>query len=107
MSCIQEQPTEGVRPNARENGQIRPSSRRSGYPRCCSSQHLASVLQEGRENANIDAGLGYIWRISVKRRLSWLESCQSGLSSALAVPVVPEHDNRTNTAERFKGGQTQ
>jgi FkbM family methyltransferase len=27
---------------------------------------LASVLQEGRENANIDAGLGVIWRISVK-----------------------------------------
>src|SRR5262249_17366667 len=24
MSCIQEQPTEGVRPNVRENGQIRP-----------------------------------------------------------------------------------
>jgi hypothetical protein len=24
----------------------------------------ASVLQEGRENANIDAGLGFIWRIS-------------------------------------------
>jgi hypothetical protein len=24
MSCIQEQPTEGVRPNARENGQISP-----------------------------------------------------------------------------------
>ena len=43
----------------------------------------------------------------MKRRLSWLESCRSGLSSALAVPVVPEHDNRTNTAERFKGGQTQ
>ena len=72
-----------------------------------SGQHLASVLQEGRENANIDAGLGYIWRISVKRRLSWLESCQSGLSSALALPVVPEHDNRTNTAERCKRGQTQ
>jgi hypothetical protein len=31
-----------------------------------SSQHLASVLQEGRQNANIDAGLGFIWRISVK-----------------------------------------
>jgi hypothetical protein len=30
MSCIQEQPTEGVRPNARENGQIRPSTKRSG-----------------------------------------------------------------------------
>jgi len=27
-------------------------------------QHLASVLQEGRENANIDASLGFIWRIS-------------------------------------------
>jgi len=25
-------------------------------------------LQEGRENANIDAGLGFIWRISVKLR---------------------------------------
>src|SRR5215467_13173326 len=34
MSCIQEQPTERVRPNARENGQIRPSTKRSGYPRC-------------------------------------------------------------------------
>src|SRR5262249_37670780 len=34
MSCIQQQPTERVRPNARENGQIRPSTRRSGYPRC-------------------------------------------------------------------------
>jgi hypothetical protein len=32
-----------------------------------SGQHLASVLQEGRENANIDAGLGFIWRISVER----------------------------------------
>jgi hypothetical protein len=28
-----------------------------------SSQHLASVLQEGRKT-NIDAGLGFIWRIS-------------------------------------------
>jgi C4-dicarboxylate-specific signal transduction histidine kinase len=32
-------------------------------------QHLASVLQKGRENANIDAGLGFIWRISVKPNL--------------------------------------
>jgi hypothetical protein len=30
-----------------------------------SGQYLASVLQEGRENANIDACLGFIWRISV------------------------------------------
>jgi hypothetical protein len=29
-----------------------------------SGQHLASVLQERRENANIDAGSGFIWRIS-------------------------------------------
>jgi hypothetical protein len=29
-------------------------------------QDLASVLQENRENANIDAGLGFIWRISVE-----------------------------------------
>ena len=31
-----------------------------------SGQHLASVLQEGRENANIDASLGFIWRISAE-----------------------------------------
>jgi len=31
-----------------------------------SGQHLASVLQEGRENVNIDAGLGFIWRISAQ-----------------------------------------
>ena len=31
-----------------------------------SGRHLASVLQEGRENANIDAGLGFLWKISVK-----------------------------------------
>ncbi len=35
-----------------------------------SSQHLASVLQEGRESANIDAGLGFIWRISAKSYMS-------------------------------------
>jgi hypothetical protein len=29
-----------------------------------SGKHLASFLQKGRENANIDAGLGFIWRIS-------------------------------------------
>ena len=60
MSCIQEQPTEGVRPNARENGQIRPSTSVRVTRGAGSGQHLASVLQEGRENANIDAGLGFI-----------------------------------------------
>jgi hypothetical protein len=34
-------------------------------PGAVGGQHLASVLQEGWENANIDAGLGFIWRISV------------------------------------------
>src|SRR5436309_8333384 len=34
MSCIQEQPTEGVRPNAMENGQISSSTKRSDYSRC-------------------------------------------------------------------------
>jgi hypothetical protein len=34
-----------------------------------SGQHLASVLKEGRENANSDAGLGFIWRISANVEL--------------------------------------
>src|SRR5262249_40079623 len=33
-----------------------------GLPEAGSGQHLASVLQEGRQNAKIDAGLGFIWR---------------------------------------------
>jgi hypothetical protein len=41
----------------------RPSVRVTGG--AGSGQRLASVLREGRENANIDAGLGFIWRISV------------------------------------------
>jgi Transposase DDE domain group 1 len=64
MSCIQEQPTAGARRNARENGQIRPSTSRVTRG-AGSGQHLASVLQEGWENANIDAGWRFIWRISV------------------------------------------
>src|SRR5499427_9668698 len=68
MSCIQEQPTEGVRPNVRENGQIRPRPSVRASRGVGSGQHLASVLQEGRENANIDAGLGFIWIISAKEK---------------------------------------
>jgi hypothetical protein len=51
-----------------------------------SGQHLASVLQEGRENANIDAGLGFIWRISIKilsqgrRRRLAAQSGRNGIS---------------------------
>ena len=41
-----------------------------------SGQHLASVLQERRENSNIDAGLGFIWRISVNTKTRRLpDSC--------------------------------
>ena len=51
-----------------ENGRIRPSTSVRITRGAGSGQHLASVLQEGRENANInaniDAGLGFIWRIS-------------------------------------------
>jgi hypothetical protein len=36
-----------------------------GLPEVLVAVHLASVLQEDRENANIDAGLGFIWRISM------------------------------------------
>ena len=71
MSCIQEQPKEGVCPNARENGRIRPRAGVRITRGAGSGQHLASVLQEGRENANIDAGLGFIWRISDKRSTEW------------------------------------
>jgi len=34
-----------------------------------SRPHLAFVLQEGRENANIRAGSGFIWRIPGQKRL--------------------------------------
>jgi hypothetical protein len=50
-------PREMARSDSRPNARV---TRGAG-----SGQHLASVLQEGRENANIDAGLGFIWRISV------------------------------------------
>ena len=53
VSCIQEQPTEGMRPNARENGQIRPSTIVRAARAAGSHPHLASVLQQGRTRANI------------------------------------------------------
>ena len=54
-----------------------------------SGQHLASVLQEGRENANIDAGLGFIWRISV----NWILGCSVATDGAEnAAEYVVAHD---------------
>jgi hypothetical protein len=44
---------------AKENGQIRPLDQAFRLPEVLVAvQHLASVLQEGRENANIDVGFG-------------------------------------------------
>ena len=52
---VQEQPTGGVRQNARENGQTKP--RPFGVTRGAGScPNLASVLQESWKNANIHAG---------------------------------------------------
>jgi hypothetical protein len=39
-------------------------------------------LQEGRENANIDAGLGFIWRISAYTR--WIEAAEARLDAGKA-----------------------
>src|SRR5262249_23679401 len=66
MSCIQEQPTEGVRPDARENGQIRPSTSVRVARAAGSHPHLASVLQQGRKSAKIHVSLGVIRGIPVK-----------------------------------------
>jgi Transposase DDE domain group 1 len=60
MSCIQEQPTERVRPNARENGQINPSTSVRAARAAGSHPHLASVLLRGRKSANIHASSGVI-----------------------------------------------
>jgi hypothetical protein len=45
-----------------------------------SGRHLASVLQEGRENANIDAALGFIWGISVYVSYALADLTRTGLS---------------------------
>jgi hypothetical protein len=68
-----------------------------------SGQHLASVLQKGRENANIDAGLGFIWRISDKslslsffptnRSVTW--SADFELSLTIFRLTNVNHDART------------
>src|SRR6516164_4618103 len=65
-----------------------------------SGQHLASVLQEGRENANIDAGLGFIWRISVhcsKCKVCLMELWQATLRrETIARPAAVKHPLATD-----------
>ena len=55
-----------MRPNARENGQISPSTIVRAARRASSRPHLAAVLREGRKSANIYASLGFIRGIPVK-----------------------------------------
>jgi hypothetical protein len=65
-SCVQEQSTGGVRPNASENSQISPSTTVRAARVDGSRPNLASVLQEGRKNASIHASSGVIWRIPLQ-----------------------------------------
>src|SRR5262245_8711379 len=75
-----------------------------------SGQHLASILQEGRENANIDAGLGFIWRISVERETPVKRSDQDannrfalhrrGMLLATAAAFFPIHGASGETGSR-------
>jgi hypothetical protein len=60
-SC--EQPQGRVCPNARENGQISPSTSVRAARRAGSRLHLASVLQDGRKTWKIHTCSGVIWGI--------------------------------------------
>src|SRR5262249_17221642 len=83
----------------RENGQIRPSTKRSG----------AGSAQEGRENANIDAGLGFIWRISVSPILS-ADHCGRGLrytKGLVCLPLRGWGGNCVLLPERCQAGQAE
>jgi len=67
MSCIQEQPTEGVRPNARENGEIRQSNTARTVGNVGS--HPPSRIwasSQFRRRATIHVSSGFIWGILVK-----------------------------------------
>src|SRR6516162_8038810 len=66
MSCIQEQPTEGVRPNARENGQINPSTIVRAARAAGSQPYLPSGFQGRCKIATLHAGFGVIRGMSAK-----------------------------------------
>src|SRR5262249_17876813 len=85
MSCIQEQPTEGVRPDARENGQIRPSTSVRVARAAGSHPHLASVLQQGRKSAKIHVSLGVIRGIPDKTYLGQIRP--RGLDKHFVAPI--------------------
>jgi hypothetical protein len=62
-ATIPQQPTGGVRPNARQNDQINPSTTIPTTPGTGSRPQLASMLREGRKSANIHLRSGVIWGI--------------------------------------------
>jgi hypothetical protein len=66
MVCIQEQQMGGVRPNARENGQISHSTTVRAARGAGSRPHLASVFQPSRKSANIHISSGVIWGMWAK-----------------------------------------
>jgi len=72
----------------------RPSIRTRGAG---SGQHLASVLQEGRENANIDAGLGFIWGIS-DQKLARTHRQSVALAATLATRCGSRHPRSSTSA---------
>ena len=65
IAILPQQPTGGARPNASENSQISASTTVRAAQGDGSRPNLASVLLEGRKNANIHASSGVIWRIPV------------------------------------------
>jgi hypothetical protein len=65
-SCVQEQPMEGVRPNASEYSHISLSTTVRAARGDGSCPNCASALQGARETASIHGSSGVIWRIPAK-----------------------------------------
>jgi hypothetical protein len=75
LSRVQEQSTGEMRPDASENSQISSSTIVRAARAAGSHPHLASVLQQGRNSANIRVSLGvsnvieFPWRAETLRPL--------------------------------------
>jgi hypothetical protein len=64
-SGVQQQLTGGVRPNANENGQIRPSTAAQAVRRAGGRPHLEAVLRKGWKSDRICVRSGFIGGIPV------------------------------------------
>jgi hypothetical protein len=118
-----------VRPNAKENGQVRLPARLPGAWNGGSSRHRAPVLQEGPKSDNICAALGFIWGIPAKEEEptfggysigKWSDTDGDGRYDTLEVETrnmkgprafdnsgIPLHkDNKTVVKERLFGDKT-